>query len=240
MINKEIQESTVDFYDTFSAKQARTGINLRHYTIFREAVRSGLKSHHNVLEIGCGIGTFTYLLTKYIKKGKIVAADISPKSIEIASKTIKHKNIEFAVTDMMDYETDTKFDYVILPDVMEHIPVEQHPQLFRTIRKHSHDKTVIFIHIPHPFATNYIRRQDPDCLQIIDQELEGNDLLNAAYASDYFLHSWRSYGLYKDEPDNHFVVFKRHIQYEKMTQLKTYKIILRKARRRLFWILKTL
>ena len=63
-----------------------------------------------ILEIGCGIGTFTHFIASKISTGKILAVDISPKSIDIARETYKNKsNMEFLVSDMSDFERNEKF-----------------------------------------------------------------------------------------------------------------------------------
>ena len=69
-----------NFYDTFTQYELKSGVNLRHYTIFNAVIQSGLRRNHTVLEIGCGIGQLTGLLHRYLRKGKLVSTDISPES----------------------------------------------------------------------------------------------------------------------------------------------------------------
>jgi len=174
-----------NWYNVFSKKQLKTGTNLRHYTIINHLINSGLQKNSSVLEIGCGIGTLTGLLHKYLKKGKLVATDISDDSIEIAKKRIsKSENIDFLTTDMKDFNYPKKFDFIVLPDVLEHIPIEQHLGLFKILTKHMHDESILLINIPHPKAIEYIREHTPEKLQIIDQSISAETLLKNAYFSD--------------------------------------------------------
>jgi len=78
---ENLQAKIEVYYDEFVEKQKKTGINQRHYSILGKLLASGLKSNHNVLEIGCGIGTFTSLLVKEVVKGDIIAMDNNDLSI---------------------------------------------------------------------------------------------------------------------------------------------------------------
>lgn len=77
-------EKTKEYYNEYSTRQKKIGVNERHHSILKKLKKTGLKPSDSVLEIGCGIGTFTGLLSKYINKGNVLAVDLSPKSIEIA------------------------------------------------------------------------------------------------------------------------------------------------------------
>ena len=56
--------SAANFYDEFLASQIRSGINDRIYHLYKKVLRLGLKTDENILEIGCGIGTLTFLLSR--------------------------------------------------------------------------------------------------------------------------------------------------------------------------------
>jgi len=205
--NKEIK----NWYNVFSKKQLTTGTNLRHYTIINHLINSGLKKNSAVLEIGCGIGTLTGLLHKYLKKGKLVVTDISDDSIKIAKKRIsKSENIDFFTTDMKDFEYPKKFDFIVLPDVLEHIPIEQHQGLFKILVKHMHNKSILLINIPHPKAIDYIREHTPEKLQIIDQALSADTLLKDAYSNDLLLINYTSYSIFNKGDDYALIRFKKN------------------------------
>ena len=92
--NKEIKE----WYNTYTGRQKNIGVNLRHYTVIENATNAGLKKNPSVLEVGCGIGTLTVLLSKYLKKGSLLATDISDESINIARQHLrKFTNTEFLI-----------------------------------------------------------------------------------------------------------------------------------------------
>ena len=211
------------FYDQYSRKQQEVGINIRHRTIIKNAILNGLKREHNVLEIGCGIGTVTSLLAKYLRKGKLVSVDISPENIKIAKEfTKKYDNIDFSVSDMTDFNSSLLFDFVVLPDVLEHIPLAQHNQLFSIIRKHTHDNSVIYINIPNPYSLEYAREYTPELLQIIDQPLYTNILLDNIYKNGFYLHSLMTYSLSIKEGDYQAIVLKPYKKLAKTTKLSKF------------------
>lgn len=205
------KQEVKNFYNDYTVDQKKIGINMRHRYIHKQAKKYGLNTKSNVLEIGCGIGTYTSLLASKVKKGKIVAVDISDVSIKIAKENLtkSHKNIDFIVSDMSDFESSYVFDFVILPDVLEHIPVELHANLFTTIKKYTHENSIVLINIPDPFCLDSIRIYKPEALQIIDQSLRTDELLQNVYVSDFFLHDFKRYSLHYTVEDYNFIVLKR-------------------------------
>ncbi|MGL5888794.1 MAG: class I SAM-dependent methyltransferase [Bacteroidia bacterium] len=205
------KQEVAGYYDQFSNHQTRLGVNIRHRTIFKNLVNCGLLSSANVLEIGCGIGTVSSLIIPAISQGNFIGVDISPESISIAkNKLAKYTNAKFIVSDMSDFVSELKFDFIVLPDVLEHIPVEQHASLFQTLNKHSHEKTVVLINIPEPYTLDWTRRNHPDRLQIIDQSLSLQDLCNNIYPSGYYLFSVSPYGLQYEHEEYLSIVLKRN------------------------------
>jgi malonyl-CoA O-methyltransferase len=52
-----------------------------------------------ILEVGCGTGTYTQLLSDEYRAAKITAVDISKEMINMAEKKIMGKNVDFVVDD---------------------------------------------------------------------------------------------------------------------------------------------
>ena len=206
----ETREEIGTWYDGFAGQQEKTSVNLRHYKIMGFLTEAGLTRRSRVLEIGCGIGTLTGLLARYLRKGEVLAVDISPRSVEIARKRLADAhNVMFTVSDMTDFDNPALFDFIVLPDVLEHIPESQHGNLFRQLADHMHANSVILIHIPHPRAIDYIRKNSPDQLQIIDQAVEADSLINNAVASGLTLVSYFSYALFDRENDYAVITLKK-------------------------------
>jgi SAM-dependent methyltransferase len=186
------------------------GINIRHRTILKHLKKAGLKNTMRVLEIGCGIGTVSHLILEFINKGQFVGVDISPESIAQAKQlNAAFKNAEFVVSDMSDFSHPLKFDMVVLPDVLEHIPVDQHARLFAVLNALTHSNSKVLINIPEPNCLNWARQHHPEKLQIIDQSLSMQDLLNNVYPSDFELVSLQPYALQYTQPDYNSIVLRR-------------------------------
>ena len=84
----------IEYYDAYVSRQQESGINDRIYGLYKRLIKSGLNKNSNVLELGCGIGAMTYLLSRMVKIGIVEAVDISGESINFARQRIKQHNIE--------------------------------------------------------------------------------------------------------------------------------------------------
>jgi 2-polyprenyl-3-methyl-5-hydroxy-6-metoxy-1,4-benzoquinol methylase len=206
------KEQVKEYYDTFKEHQKKLGINIRHRTILKNLKNAGLKPDSNVLEIGCGIGTVSHLILKNIPQGSFVGLDISSESIKMAQQfNAFHKKAEFFVDDMSHFTHKTKFDFVVFPDVLEHIPVEQHANIFKTISELTTPNATVIINIPEPNYLNWVRANDPSKLQIIDQSLSMQDLLNNSYPYGFKLYSMNPYSLHFDVNDYLAIVLKKNM-----------------------------
>lgn len=207
----ESKENISEYYDNYTVNQKKIGVSVRHKIIFNNLKKNGLKRNSKVLEIGCGIGTVSSLIIKFINKGKFIGCDISPKSIEIANFTLnKYKNNHFICSDMSNFEHPDKFDFIVFPDVLEHIPVDQHKKLFENISKVCHHNTKLIINLPEPKTLNFVRKNKPELLQIIDQSLSMQELLNNTYPFGFYLEKIIPYSIHTAIPNYLEIVFTRN------------------------------
>lgn len=218
-----------EFYDEYAKNQVRTGLNLRHYLLFDHIKKSGLKRDHEILEIGCGIGTFTKLLLGYVKRnGSVLGVDISPTNVAIAKKELGSDRANFLVSDMTDFSIDKKFDFIVMLDVLEHIPIAQHPALFKIFRTHLKDNGSIFLNIPHHDSLDFVRNRFPEKLQIIDQSLSTDLIIDSIYKNDLQIVSLNSHGIFIEEFDYQWLLIRPKRALSKVTPIPKLKIILRK------------
>jgi SAM-dependent methyltransferase len=220
-------KDVAEFYDQFAKQQIRTGVNSRHLSIISKLKIAGLKTHHKVLEVGCGIGTVSQLIAKNIPAGEVTAVDISPKSIAQAKAIWKGlDNLHFEVSDMKNFQKkDTLFDVIVFPDVLEHIPVEDHFTLFETVNKYSHSTTFIFIHIPSPRFLEWMILNEPEKLQVIDQPLDTGELVSKLSANDFYLDKMETYSLFYQEKDYQYFVFKKKQAIEKTNHRNKWSVL---------------
>ena len=88
---------------------------MRYYNFFLENVEKDSK----VLDVGCGNGFVAYKIAQ--KAHSVFAIDINKSSIELAKRKYNRKNIEYINSDILNYEFEEKFDYIILSNILEHI-----------------------------------------------------------------------------------------------------------------------
>lgn len=221
----EIQE----FYDNDTRQKFKIRNNLRHYLIINRLLKAGLKSDSKVLEIGCGNGGVTKLIAERTKKGKVTAVDISQECIVAAKANLKSfSNIEYFVTDMSDFSSDHTFDIIVLPDVLEHIPLEQHDTLFKNLSRVLSLNGFIFIHIPEPKCLEWATKTMPEKLQIVDQPIHTDRLTSVTYKHGLYLKEMKSYRMFNEYEDYQYLIFtKREATYNYKT-IPTWKVISKK------------
>ncbi len=97
---------------------------------------------NRILEIGCGTGRYTEILSSYFRPEKYVAIDISNEQIETAKKNVSNKEIEFQCTKIQDFNSDEKFDLVFASEVLMHIDFESISSVIEKIVSLSTNKII--------------------------------------------------------------------------------------------------
>jgi SAM-dependent methyltransferase len=78
------------------------------------------QAYRNVLDVGCGLGTFTRKLAPFA--GYILGTDISAVAIEQARKlSAVHSNIVYSHEDMLSNPGEALFDLIVLADTLYYI-----------------------------------------------------------------------------------------------------------------------
>jgi len=198
-----------EFYDNYVSYQVDSGINDRIFSLYKRLSKIGIPSNLNVLEIGCGIGRITYLLSRKIKEGSIEAMDLSPKSIEYAKKHLLQKNLSFYASDIFYFTpTNKPFDWILLFDVLEHIPAEKHKDLFIKLNSWMKEGSQIMINLPNADYTLFEEKNNPDALQEIDQPIYIEQLIESFAKSSLVLDYFETYSVWVQN-DYHFIVIKK-------------------------------
>lgn len=206
------------FYDNFAKRQLNTGINNRHIAIFKGLKSAGIKPGANILEIGCGVGTFTQMLASKSKAGTITALDLSGVNIGHAQERLaKYSNIRFLTEDVINANIEGKFDIIVLPDVIEHIPIEQHSILFQKLSRLLLNDGYIFINIPQPFLQEWHRKYQPELMQIIDQSVHTLGIVECLEQSGLYLFSLNTYVVWVKECDYQQLIVKHKPEIHKDT-----------------------
>ncbi len=210
------QKNIINYYNDFVEDQVDLGINERIYNLYKRLLGLGLNSGSTILELGCGVGTMTYLLSKKIKTGRIESVDFSTKSIEFATKKIQKSNIQFFAHDVVNYVPKLKnINFITLFDVIEHIPIENHLQLFNNLAKIANEDTIIAINIPSAEHVQYDIDNCPEKLQIIDQPISLAFMVENITKSNLSLQFFETYGIWV-ENDYQFLVITKKIKFNEI------------------------
>lgn len=191
------------FYDEYVGRQLAAGVNKRHVAIAGWLERFGLKEGHRVLEIGCGVGTVTGLILEALgPQGSLLAVDLSPKSIEAAGDRLdSFPNLQLEAGDVLEMEVEGPFDVIVLPDVIEHIPLELHSRLFSRLRDWVAADGFILLHYPNPWYLQWCQENRPDLLQHVDQPIHADQLSANAYSHGLYLDFLETYSIWIREGD---------------------------------------
>lgn len=219
-----------EYYDDYARRQVRVGINERHHSIQRWLVNFGLAPGMDVLEIGCGVGTQTELIARSLRgSGQVLAVDLSPASVALArSRLAGYPNVEFMVADVVLLDLDRGFDVIVMPDVIEHIPMEQHLRLFANVRSWLRETGWVLIHMPNPLFLEWCHRNRPDLVQLVDQPIFTETLLANCRPNGLYLHYLNTYSIWVRGDDYQVVVLK--VQREQNFEIITpYPSIWRRA-----------
>lgn len=191
------QETIKEYYNDYVERQSTVGINKRHESIQNWIERFKIPRTAKVLEIGCGIGTQTELLSRYIQPpGSIYAVDISNKSIELAKNTVRQSHVTFDALDVTEHQFSNQYDLILMPDVLEHIPIDRHKKLFSVLGEILSENGCILIHIPEPEFLKWNHKHHPERLQVIDQPINTAALLQACESGNLRLTYLESYSIW--------------------------------------------
>ena len=175
----------------------------------------------NILEIGCGIGVITEYVAKKYPLCHAIGIDLSGKAIDYAKKSVKLSNIAFIEGDVINGQRSLdeaigarKFDILILPDVIEHLPKEKHHVVFNYLAKLISSQAVIFITYPNPEYTHWLLYNRPSLLQPIDEVIGIDDIMKicAMLGTQIILYKKTNISLKQDY--NHVVLARYEWQYE--------------------------
>lgn len=140
-------------------------------------VRDGAK----ILEVGCGVG----ILTKHLQKraSHILAVDISETGLRIAQAYANGPKVDFHLLNVLEnaqpLEEYGLFDAIIVADVIEHIPQDQHEDLLGLLERFLVPTGVLLLTFPSPQHQTYLAEKEPDKLQIIDEMVSVREILAA-------------------------------------------------------------
>lgn len=199
-------KNIVDYYNDQTYNKLNDYIfgNIRIQKAWKELKRH-TKNPRNILEIGCGAGYISYKLAKKYPKAQVTAIDISDKSIELAKKVFKARNLNYFCTTIENFQSEKKFDLIVLFDVYEHIADEMKVSFNKALSNYISKDTTVFFSFPTPTLLAYQRKYTPSALQPVDEDITIFTLCNFAKQSNLSLKYYNEVNIYKQGDYAHVV-----------------------------------
>ena len=196
-------EKIKSFYDGYLDKLYKPTI--RHQFILNSFDTMTLQGR-TVLDIGCGTG----ITTKHLagRARSVVGVDLSSVLIEYATLNNSAPNIQYFASDILEWTWPTRFDFISMVDVLEHIPEDRLGALFYTIKNLSHERTEIYVNIPTGDVLRYLNDNFPDILQVVDVPHDDViELFNRiGFIPSYYRMYWNQYVEYLFSTSNSMAV----------------------------------
>jgi SAM-dependent methyltransferase len=117
------------------------------------------KKIHKILDMGSGIGTYSFWLARRFPKAKITGGEIDESKLKFSrdfSKKLKIDNINFRYLDATKKNQNMHFDLIINIDVLEHI--HNYKNVLKNFYKILSPKGHLFVHTPQPNQKRIFRK----------------------------------------------------------------------------------
>jgi trans-aconitate 2-methyltransferase len=229
-----------NFYNKFAKESLAedfTKFNKRQYSI-KKLIDQFAKKNSSILEIGCGAGIITKHLLTYADK--LIALDISSKNIEISQKYVNSPRVSFFAADVLnnklDFIQNQKFDLILMADVIEHIPKESHANLFKIIEEKLNINGLFILSYPSPEYQQYLLKNKPEIMQIIDQEIELSEITSKTNLKTIYF----SYKNIWSESQYIHMVLKKNIIYSNATAKENILNLIRLRSNKYYWFFKNI
>lgn len=166
----------------------------------------------NIIEIGCGVGDIIYRMAQKYPKANCIGFDVSPKSIEIAKSIFGKENLRFILADDISLveSVNQKFDLIFLIDVFEHIPVGLRENIFKFIKNTISETGIVFMSCPTIAHQNYLRKNNPNGLQPIDEDISIEDFLTFSKNTSLPILKFKEVSVWNAGDYSHVVFGKRN------------------------------
>lgn len=125
-----VYESSPEYYDAMMS----TALEMQIFNIVADEIKNNLKTDKNrILDLCCGTGILAQMLLD-TQNIEFVGIDINKHFLESAKKKTQMRNeFKYILNDVLKYETNIKFDIIILTSAYHHIMNEFKTVLLRKI-----------------------------------------------------------------------------------------------------------
>jgi glycosyltransferase involved in cell wall biosynthesis len=177
------EQAPVTFYDALVRKflvDYVTG-NPRMLAAVSFAIGSLPGGKIDVLDVGCGIGWSTFEIARNRTDAVVRGVDLSPRLVQTAKTLFGDRRVAFDSGDFIrDGLPARRFDAIVLIDVYEHFPLEARPKVHSQLRALLKDDGRLILTTPTVDHQEFLRRNRPEGLQPIDEDVSPKDLQRLA------------------------------------------------------------
>jgi colanic acid/amylovoran biosynthesis glycosyltransferase len=176
-------DAVVAFYDNFEHRLLRDYVlgNPRTERALEFALEGLGGDCRDVLDVGCGIGWSSFEIARNYPHARVLATDLSPRLAATARSLFGDEpRIHFEVRDFVQEEIDGRFDAVILIDVYEHFPTAARSVVNERLKALLSEEASLILTVPTPAHQQYLRDNDPQGLQPVDEDVTSEDIRTLA------------------------------------------------------------
>jgi SAM-dependent methyltransferase len=202
------------FYDNWveKLKEDYLNSNPRLLNAIKIAIEKSPKKINRILDIGCGIGWSTYDLSRTFKSSFVVGVDVSEELIKQATSLFVNENLLFKKIKEDSHLSDideTKFNYIVLIDVFEHIEQKNREIFLNNLKKYMDDECSIFLACPTIHHQNYLREHEKGGLQPVDENIEIEDFIFIAKKTETQVCFFENVGIWNTNDYQYCLLTKR-------------------------------
>jgi len=191
----------------------------------------------NILDIGCGLGWSSHEFFRNCKDSKVLGIDISDKLIKTAVKLFGNSNLSFQVLDITKdrLEFEKKLNVIVMLDVYEHIPKNSRKSFHDSLKEILDKNFRLILTCPTVFHQNFLRKNKPEGLQPVDEDITLKEVINIADDLDASVSSFNYRSIWHKHDYFHAVIegghhFEKLAKEMKMRKFKLEKVHSKKKR----------
>ena len=104
---------------------------------------------YTILDIACGTGYNTNILSSVFKNSKIIGIDFDEICIKFAKQYNKNSGVIFLCDNILSYINSNSFDFIFCLETLEHILAEDHHTAIRSLLNNLNPTGTLFLTTPN-------------------------------------------------------------------------------------------